>query len=71
MNKGKILYIAEVPYRDSIFISRVEFKIKNSTDIKKPIHLKQGMIAESEIITQDATILRRLALRFIKVTRNR
>ena len=71
MIRGKIKYIADVPYRDSIFISRVEFNIKNSTDLKKPIHLKQGMIAEAEIITQDATILQRLARSFIKVAGNR
>lgn len=28
--------------------------------MKKPIHLKQGMTANAEIITQDATMLQRL-----------
>lgn len=71
MIRGKIKYIADVPYRDSIFISRVEFNIKNSTDLKKPVHLKQGMMADAEIITLDATILQRLVRSFIKVTGNR
>jgi HlyD family secretion protein len=71
MIRGKIKYIADVPYRDSIFISRVEFNIKNSTDLKKPVHLKQGMMADAEIITLNATILQRLVRSFIKVTGNR
>ncbi|MDB5016223.1 MAG: hypothetical protein JWQ84_1055, partial [Mucilaginibacter sp.] len=43
MIKGTIKYIADVPYKDSVFISKVDFKLQNSSDLKKPIHLKQGM----------------------------
>ena len=68
MIRGRIKYIAEVPYKDSVFISKVEFKIKNSSDLKKPIHLKQGMMADAEIITQDATMLQRLKRSFFKIT---
>ncbi|MBB6130797.1 HlyD family secretion protein [Mucilaginibacter lappiensis] len=60
MIRGRIGYIADVPYKDSIFVSRVDFKIRSASDMKKPIHLKQGMTADAEIITQDATILQRL-----------
>ena len=67
MIRGKISYISDVPYRDSIFISKVDFKIKNSSDQKRPIHLKQGMMADAEIITQDATIFQRLTRNIIKV----
>jgi multidrug efflux pump subunit AcrA (membrane-fusion protein) len=67
MMRGKIRYIADVPYRDSVFISKVDFKIKNSSDMKKPIHLKQGMMADAEIITQDATILERITRNLIKI----
>ncbi|MCR8561021.1 HlyD family secretion protein [Mucilaginibacter sp. BJC16-A38] len=67
MIRGRIKYIADVPYKDSVFISRVEFKINNSSDLKKPIHLKQGMMADAEIITQDATILQRLTRSFFKI----
>jgi HlyD family secretion protein len=38
-------------------MSRVDFKIKNSSDLKKPVHLKQGMMADAEIITENAAIL--------------
>ena len=67
MIRGRIKYIADVPYKDSIFISKVDFKIKNSSDLKKPIHLKQGMVADAEIITQDATILQRITRSFFKI----
>lgn len=68
--RGKIEYIAEVPYKDSVFMSKVTFKIKNSSDLKKPIHLKQGMTANAEIITQDATVLQRLSRVFLKIAGN-
>jgi len=52
MIRGKIKYIAEVPYKDSVFMAKVDFKIKNSSDLKRPIHLKQGMMADAEIVTK-------------------
>ena len=67
MIRGHIKYIAEVPYKDSIFISKVDFKIQNSSDLKRPIRLKQGMMADAEIITQDATILQRVSRSFLKM----
>jgi len=67
MIRGKITHIADVPFKDSVFISRVDFKIKNSSDLKKPIHLKSGMTADAEIITQDATILQRISRSLIKM----
>jgi HlyD family secretion protein len=66
MLRGRISYLSDVPYRDSIFISKVTFRSKMSSDLKKPVHLKQGMMADAEIITQDATILQRLTRNVIK-----
>jgi multidrug resistance efflux pump len=66
MLRGRISYLADVPYRDSIFISKVTLSSKMSSDLKKPVHLKQGMMADAEIITQDATILQRLTRNVIK-----
>jgi multidrug efflux pump subunit AcrA (membrane-fusion protein) len=68
MIRGRIKHISEVPYKDSIFMSKVDFKIKDSSDLKKPIHLKQGMMADAEIVTQDATMLQRLGRSFFKIT---
>ncbi|MDB5153566.1 MAG: HlyD family efflux transporter periplasmic adaptor subunit [Mucilaginibacter sp.] len=67
MIKGRIKYISDIPYKDSIFISRVDFKGGKLSDMKRPIHLKQGMMADAEIVTQDATILQRIGRNILKV----
>ena len=67
MIRGKISYIADVPYKDSVFVSKVDFKIRSRSDMKRPIHLKQGMMADAEIITQDATILQRISRSMFKM----
>ena len=71
MIRGRIKYIAEVPYKDSVFISRVDFKINKFSDLKRPIHLKQGMTADAEIITQNATLMQRLGRSIFKVIGNK
>jgi multidrug efflux pump subunit AcrA (membrane-fusion protein) len=71
MLRGKISYLSDVPYKDSIFISKVVFLSKYASDLKKPVHLKQGMMADAEIITEDATILQRLTRNIVKVINNK
>lgn len=71
MIRGKISYIADVPYKDSVFVSKVDFKIRSRSDMKRPIHLKQGMMADAEIITQDATILQRISRSMFKMIDNK
>lgn len=66
---GRIGYIAEVPYRDSVFISKVDFKLKSSFGSKMTIHLKQGMTADAEIVTQEATLLNRITRNLIRLFR--
>jgi len=61
MIRGKITYITEVPYKGSFFMAKVDFNIKKSHDLKKPILLRQGLTADAEIITQDETFLQRLS----------
>jgi multidrug efflux pump subunit AcrA (membrane-fusion protein) len=67
MIRGHITSISDVPFQDSVFMSKVNFKFKNTSDLKKTIHLKQGMSADAEIITQDATILQRISWSLLKV----
>jgi multidrug efflux pump subunit AcrA (membrane-fusion protein) len=67
MLRGKIQYISDVPYKDSVFMSRVDFGTIKKSDMRRPVHLKQGMMADVEIITQDATILQRISRNIIKV----
>ena len=64
--RGTIVYIADMPLKDSIFISRVNLNLKNST-IKKPISLKTGLTADAEIVTQESSLLRRLFRNVIKI----
>ncbi|HEX3386303.1 MAG TPA: HlyD family efflux transporter periplasmic adaptor subunit, partial [Mucilaginibacter sp.] len=71
MLKGNIKYISDVPYKDSVFLSRVDLRVVKTSDMKRPIHLKQGMMADAEIITQDATILQRITRNIIKVINNK
>ena len=61
MIRGEITYIADVPYKDSVFMSKVNFKTRDSSDLKRPVHLKPGMLAGAEIITQNATIFQRVS----------
>ncbi|WP_419700261.1 HlyD family secretion protein [Mucilaginibacter sp. NFX135] len=70
MIRGKISYIADVPYKDSVFVSKVDFKVRSASDMRKPIHLKQGMMADAEIITQDATILQRISRSVFKILKS-
>ena len=71
MLKGYIRYISDVPYKDSVFISRVDFKVRKISDMKRPIQLKQGMMADAEIVTQDATILQRIVRNMVKLVDNK
>jgi multidrug efflux pump subunit AcrA (membrane-fusion protein) len=71
MLKGKIKYIADVPYKDSVFMSRVDFKLSKMSDMKRSIHLKQGMMADAEIVTQEATILQRVGRNISKIINNK
>ncbi|GGC36235.1 hemolysin [Parapedobacter defluvii] len=54
---GTVAKLNKVPYRDSIFLSRVDFKPMESGS---PIYLTTGMIGTAEIITEDATLMQRL-----------
>lgn len=71
MIRGRISNINDVPYKDSVFLSRVNFNLKSTTDLKRPVHLKQGMMADAEIITEDATILKRITRNLLKVMGSR
>jgi HlyD family secretion protein len=71
MLRGKITFIAEVPHKDSVFISKVDFKVTKISDMGRPIHLKQGMMADAKIVTQNATILQRIGRNIFKVINNK
>lgn len=64
---GTISYINEVPYRDSVFISRVHFNNIKLSGFKKEVKLKNGMIADAEIITEDASLFSRVTMNITKM----
>ncbi len=68
--EGKIDHINDVPYKDSIFFARVIID-QHSLKDKRRIILKQGMIADVEIVTQDATLLERITRNIRRVIMSR
>lgn len=60
MIRGRIRYLADIPYRDSVFVSKVELGNGAFSELKRPLVLKNGMTADAEIITEDASLLKRL-----------
>lgn len=69
MLRGKISYMADIPYNDSVFISKVDLNKNAFSSLKLPLNLKNGMTADAEIITEDATLLSRLLRSFNSIVR--
>jgi HlyD family secretion protein len=64
MLKGRIKSIADVPFKDSLYSAFVEI---DKIDKKgNEITLKQGMLADAEIITKNATLFQRFRYNFIR-----
>ncbi|WP_113661929.1 HlyD family secretion protein [Pedobacter nanyangensis] len=56
---GKISYVTEVAVKDSVFFAKIDFMDLNKNDQKNSISLKQGMMADAEIITKESSLLQR------------
>ncbi|MFD2286785.1 HlyD family efflux transporter periplasmic adaptor subunit [Pedobacter petrophilus] len=67
MISGKLTYISDVAYRDSVFIAKVSFEKVPRFDKNYGIVLKNGMLADAEIITEESSLLRRFFRNFIKI----
>lgn len=65
--EGRIKHIADVPYKDSVFVSRVSFDNYLHLRLKNGVDLKNGMLADAEIITEDASILKRVSRNVINM----
>ena len=55
--RGKVGYISDIPIRDSVYFAKVDLM---RTSMDSLIHLKPGSFADSEIITADVSILKRI-----------
>lgn len=67
MMHGIIEYITNVPFKEDTYIAKVDFNIESIMNFKKSVGLKQGMVADAEIITQNLTVLQRITRNLIKV----
>lgn len=57
--RGKLSYISDVAFKDSVFIARINFEKYENKDPEHKIMLKNGMQADAEIITEESSLLRR------------
>lgn len=63
--RGRVGRLNQVPYRDSVFLSRVDFR---SPICNESVRLATGMVGTAEIITEDASLLQRLVRNIRLVT---
>jgi HlyD family secretion protein len=57
MVRGKLIYVSDVAYKDSIFIAKIRFDRFEGRSDNRQIKLKNGMRADAEIITEESSLL--------------
>lgn len=65
--KGKISYLTDVALKDSVFFAKIDFQSLPKQDAKNPVVLKQGMMADAEIITKESSLLQRFVRNVVKL----
>lgn len=65
--RGKVNYISDVAFKDSIFIAKVSLEHFENKDTEHKIILKNGMQANAEIITEESSLLRRFVRNITKM----
>lgn len=68
--RGKINYISDVAFKDSVFIAKIGFEQFENKDPKHKIVLKNGMQADAEIITEESSLLQRFLRNITKMMNN-
>jgi hypothetical protein len=66
--RGRIMAIADVPLKDSIFLARVMSPDGLITTYNKTLTVKTGMTASADVITDDRRLLEKLFYQFRKIT---
>lgn len=69
--RGRITAIADVPFRDSVFLAKVALPTGLKTTYGKSLAFKTGMAASAEILTDDSRLLEKLFYQLRKVTNGR
>lgn len=70
MIRGRLTYISDVAYRDSVFIAKVSFE---HFEVKEPDHkmiLKNGMQGDAEIVIEENSLLQRFFRNIVRVLNN-
>ncbi|SMC61155.1 HlyD family secretion protein [Pedobacter nyackensis] len=65
--RGRVNYISDVAFKDSVFIAKISFEWYENKDAKHKISLKNGMQADAEIITEESSLLQRFLRNIIKM----
>jgi len=65
--RGKVNYISDVAFKDSVFIAKIGFERFENKDTEHKIILKNGMQADAEIITEESSLLRRFMRNITKM----
>lgn len=64
---GKISYITDVAFKDSVFVAKIDFAKIEHKNSNNQIVLKPGMVADAEIITQESSLLQRFLRNMTKI----
>jgi HlyD family secretion protein len=67
MIRGRLTFISDVAYKDSVFIAKVSFEKFENKDPNRKIILKNGMQADAEIITEESSLLQRFFRNITKI----
>lgn len=67
MISGRLIYISDVAYRDSVFVAKVSFEHFENKDPHRKVVLKIGMQADAEIITEESSLLQRFFRNMIRI----
>jgi multidrug resistance efflux pump len=66
--RGRITAIADIPFKDSIFLARVTLPAGLKTTYGKSLAYKTGMTASAEVITADSRLVEKLFYQLRKAT---
>ncbi|MEH6309086.1 HlyD family efflux transporter periplasmic adaptor subunit [Olivibacter sp. CPCC 100613] len=69
--KGKIVYLPDVAYTDSLYNIKVQLNENGKTTYNRNLQLRSGLSARAEVITEKRSLLSKLLDNFYSIFRNR
>jgi HlyD family secretion protein len=69
--RGRITAIADIPFKDSVFLARVSLPTGLKTSYGKSLAYRTGMTASAEVITADSRLVEKLFYQLRKATPGR